>query len=173
MIESGLGKGKKILHGDAVALQAAGLTPSELTVAWLNPATGAWEAVASQLSAGDRRVSASVGHFSTFGLAAVAPLATNLDAILVYPSPFVPDDGDADNGDWASGIKFGQVPEEIAIKVYDVSGRRVWTYDSASSGGTVTWDGRNSDGRRIASGVYFAVIKGGGQTVTRKIGVVR
>jgi flagellar hook assembly protein FlgD len=46
----------------------------------------------------------------------------------------------------------------VSIIVYDVEGRRVRTLvDGLQPGGTqsVSWDGRDSAGRRVASGIYF------------------
>ncbi|MFN8178099.1 MAG: S8 family serine peptidase [bacterium] len=56
------------------------------------------------------------------------------------------------------------LPEDVgpsAIDLYDVSGRRVQHLDigDAASSGTASWDGRDSDGRAVPAGVYFARLR--------------
>jgi hypothetical protein len=60
----------------------------------------------------------------------------------------------------------------VLLRVVDVSGRGVRTlYDGVLSAGPhrMTWDGRRSDGRNAAAGVYFVTMSGEGATETRKI----
>ncbi|MFQ5512575.1 MAG: metallophosphoesterase [Candidatus Krumholzibacteriia bacterium] len=62
------------------------------------------------------------------------------------------------------------------LSIYDVRGRRVATLvDATLPAGdyTALWDGRRADGRRLARGVYFGVLRFGGETRTRKIVYVR
>lgn len=62
--------------------------------------------------------------------------------------------------------------QPIRISVFDVRGRRVVRLvDSALDPGwrEVQWDGRDSDGSRVAAGVYFLRFEAGGVRETRKI----
>ena len=73
------------------------------------------------------------------------------------------------------------VPFELAgsfyeVAVYDLSGRRVQTLDSgvAKSGqSTVRWDLRNTRGSVVDAGVYFVNVSMGGQSLSRKLIVMR
>jgi hypothetical protein len=71
------------------------------------------------------------------------------------------------------------VPEDgvsVALRIYDVSGRLVRVLvDARESAGSryVTWDGKDSRGRNVASGVYFCSFEAGGFRQTRKMVLLR
>lgn len=67
-------------------------------------------------------------------------------------------------------------PGHVELAVHDVSGRLVRTLVSGvrpAGRHTVTWDGRNDAGQRVASGVYLATFRGAGEVQTRKMTVVK
>jgi flagellar hook assembly protein FlgD len=58
------------------------------------------------------------------------------------------------------------------LTVYDIKGRRVKTLAAGSrQAGTysATWDGSNSRGNRVSSGVYFGVLEFGGDKFTQRM----
>jgi flagellar hook assembly protein FlgD len=60
--------------------------------------------------------------------------------------------------------------------VYDANGRRVRDLASgrhAAGPFTVAWDGRDADGRELASGIYFAKLRAGDFSATRKLVMLR
>jgi len=85
-----------------------------------------------------------------------------------YPNPFNP----------TTNISF-QLPKEIKVqlKVYDQLGRKVRTlvnnqvYQAGSH--SVTWDGRNERGRKVASGMYIYKIKAGSFTKSMKMNLIK
>ena len=94
-----------------------------------------------------------------------APLALRLDP--VYPNPF----------QTQTTLNFG-IPAAAAVRlgIYSVSGRRVATViDRNLPAGwrSATWDGRDSSGRPVASGSYFARLESAGRVEIRKIVVAR
>jgi len=61
------------------------------------------------------------------------------------------------------GIALGGAPTDLETKVYDVQGRLVaeltrFTHEPAHGSAFVTWDGRGTDGKLVAAGVYFVRI---------------
>ena len=74
----------------------------------------------------------------------------------VYPVPWKPGSGGRFDG---PGVTFAHLPSSGRIRILTLSGRRVkdFTFNGAGAG-TAVWDGSNDDGRRTASGVYFAKI---------------
>ncbi|MBM3242795.1 T9SS type A sorting domain-containing protein [Candidatus Poribacteria bacterium] len=70
---------------------------------------------------------------------------------------------------------------EVVIRIYDVHGRRVRMlepghqaagfYDSKAK--AAYWDGRNVEGERVASGIYFYTLQAGNFTATRKLLITR
>jgi hypothetical protein len=65
---------------------------------------------------------------------------------------------------------------KIRLTLYDVTGRVVRSFAPHALRLTpyeVYWDGRDDQGKEVRSGVYFLRAEGGGQTLTRKMVVVR
>lgn len=66
------------------------------------------------------------------------------------------------------------VDGEGVIDVYDVRGQRVRSLDAPMHAASVEWDGRDTHGRVVASGVYFARLSVDGRTVaSRQVVIVR
>jgi hypothetical protein len=87
------------------------------------------------------------------------PLRTAL--LSNYPNPFNP----------TTTIAF-EIPTrtQVSLRVYDVSGRLVQILeDSEIEAGrhTAVWDGKDRDGKSVASGVYFCRLEAGSVTDTR------
>jgi hypothetical protein len=64
----------------------------------------------------------------------------------------------------------------VRIAIYDVTGARVRSLlngEEAPGSHTVIWDGRDEEGRRVASGSYFVRMEAGGVRDTRKIALVK
>ena len=74
-------------------------------------------------------------------------------------------------------IKYGvDGPGQLTIKLYTITGRLVATLLDASvpaGKGTLQWNGQNSAGNVVASGVYVVRAQGPGLTATQKIAVVK
>jgi flagellar hook assembly protein FlgD len=84
-----------------------------------------------------------------------------------YPNPFNP----------TTQIRFS-LPRESGVKlvVFDIVGRVVTTLvDQKMSAGVhqVTWNGRDQDGRPVASGVYFYHIQAAGFSATKKMALIK
>lgn len=132
----------------------------------------------SSVNYSSKTVVGQTTHFSFFAL--FAPLASNLSAIEVYPIPFRPNDGNSDTGtaysagNPNSGIIFDNLPANVSIKIFSLTGQLVAKFSSASSSGKLQWDVKTESGSDVASGGYFAVISSPGQkSVTKKLLVIR
>jgi hypothetical protein len=84
-----------------------------------------------------------------------------------YPNPFNP----------ITQIRY-TLPYEglVSVKVFDMIGREVVTIvDGQQSAGyhAVEWDGRNSHGQQLSSGVYLYRLRAGSFVETRKLMIVR
>ena len=84
-----------------------------------------------------------------------------------HPNPFNP----------STEITF-DLPErmDVGLTVYDVGGRHVRTLiDGTLTGGfkRITWDGRNTQGAFVASGVYFYTLRAGSEQVTKRMTLLK
>jgi choice-of-anchor B domain-containing protein len=98
----------------------------------------------------------------------LAPTGVRLDFGAPVPNPFRS----------ATRLSFdlpSTGPAELAV--FDVSGRRVATVlrgDRVAAGThRATWDGRDEQGRRVATGVYFAKLVTADGSLTRKVTLMR
>lgn len=65
---------------------------------------------------------------------------------------------------------------KVALRVYNISGqlvRELVNGNQQAGWKSISWDGRDSRGRALASGVYFYRLEAGPYTATRKLVVVR
>jgi hypothetical protein len=113
-------------------------------------------------------VSARVTHLTKFGVVIVSPV-TNLERAMVYPNPYRPNV--SQHG--LQQITFDLLPANSVVKIYTLGGDLVKDLMDESGAGVIRWDGRNNKGEEVASGVYFGLVKGGGETRTLKIAIQR
>ena len=72
-----------------------------------------------------------------------------------------------------------QVPEagRYAITVHDVTGRHIASLPPIEADATsdirMTWDGRADQGRAVASGNYYLILRGSGETAVRRVTIQR
>jgi hypothetical protein len=94
-----------------------------------------------------------------------APAATYLAQN--FPNPFNP----------ATRIAFGlSAPAHVSLRIYDASGRLVRVLlDEARPAGAFAemWDGRDSRGAAVASGIYFYRLQAGSFAETRKMALLK
>jgi len=83
-----------------------------------------------------------------------------------YPNPFNP----------TTSIQYSvvsdQSPPHVNLKIFNLLGQEVRTLvDEVQEAGyyTVTWDGKDSDGRQAASGVYFYRLTAGSYGATKRM----
>jgi hypothetical protein len=97
--------------------------------------------------------------------AAALPLALSLEQN--QPNPFRPE----------TTIRFAlPAAGDARLAVYDVTGRAVTELARGprpAGRHTVTWNGRDHDGNRVAAGVYFYRLTAGGDVLTRKMTVLK
>lgn len=84
-----------------------------------------------------------------------------------YPNPFNPE----------TNISFAlPVDSRVSLRIYNLSGQLVKTLleENLSAGTyTVHWDGSNSSGEKVASGIYFYKLTAGEYSQTRKMCMVK
>ena len=87
----------------------------------------------------------------------------------VYPNPFNPDKEEAN-------LIYNVVPaSSVTLQIFTLTGERVKSFENPENINTFKWDGKNSDGKMVLSGVYLALlkVKNTGEEVKLRIGLVR
>lgn len=91
------------------------------------------------------------------------------DTVYNYPNPFNPDKR-------ATNIRFSvEKDSDVIIEIFDVAGDLVWKRELRAKPGktTVSWDGKNEKGDKVANGVYIYQVRTNGKSVVKKIVVLR
>jgi hypothetical protein len=112
-----------------------------------------------------------VWDFTTAGVAAVDPrnrMVPQQYALLpVYPNPFNP---------WVTITYALPEPEEVSVVIYNHVGQAVCELATGvhqTGRYSVQWDGRDSYGRSVTSGVYLCRFEAGDQVFRQKMVMVR
>jgi len=137
---------------------------NQLVLARYDTAHNAWVMVRSAVDPGQNIVTAQIDHLSVYQIMVALP-SSNLANVRVYPNPLRPALGH-------QGVHFVNLPADATIDLFTLTGDKVQSL-SAEATGTAFWDGRNQAGRSAASGVYFAVVKSGGEKTILKVAVQR
>jgi hypothetical protein len=126
--------------------------------------------VDADLIPGASLMSPSVGHdmgSEINGQSASTPLPSDFTAVQSYPNPFNP----------SATIDYGlPACNRVVIEIYDVVGRKVVTLvDDYEAAGyhSVVWNGKDSQGSAVPSGVYFCRIQFGSDVYLRKMMLLR
>ena len=127
-------------------------------------ATGNCLPLKTSISSSAKEVTATLNHFSDFQLI-VPGTATNLEGVRIYPNPLFPNQGQI-------YMYFDNLPAGTKIRLYTLSGVKAWEGEK-NGVSPITWDGRNSSGEKMASGVYLAVLEGGGEKKIFKVAMER
>lgn len=143
--------------------QIGGVDPGSLTINYDDPIHG-WIALASSRGPNNTLtvVSNSLGYFQVFGASPPSTLAQ----ITVGPNPLRPvvNPGQL--------MTFRNLPPGTRVRIFTYIGEKI--ADIAADGsGNAGWDGRNAAGSYVASGVYLAVIQGGGIKKIMRVAVER
>jgi len=73
---------------------------------------------------------------------------SNFDNIKLFPNPV--------NSGYTGAITITNLKDNTLLKLTDLSGQLV--YEGKSNGGTFIWNGKNLNGERVSSGVYFVFV---------------
>jgi hypothetical protein len=100
------------------------------------------------------------------------PIPSETQLLPNYPNPFNPE----------TWIPFELSQDaKVVISIYDVSGQQVRTFPIgfkpagiySSAERAIHWDGRNTNGESVSSGVYFYRLQAGDYSQTRKMVILK
>jgi len=89
----------------------------------------------------------------------------SLDSLFIYPNPVRPE--------YQGPVYISNLVAESNVKVTDISGGLVW--ETQAQGGQVIWNGKNLEGRKVNTGVYYIFVTNsdGSQKKSGKVLFVR
>lgn len=140
----------------------AGKSVPRLVLARCDAERGAWVPLSSSVDAANNAVAGLTSHFSGFSIMEARP-ASGLGSVKVFPNPFQPSRGQ-------TSATFADLPAGAVLKIYALSGEFVAAL-TADASGLARWDGKNDLGRKVASGLYLAVVSSEGKARTVRLGV--
>jgi len=141
--------------------------PAKLAIVRYNPGSRTCVPLKSRLDGnlalGTLRVTAETNHLSVFKVMQIQPTGSISD-MRVFPNPLFTHS--------QVYFTFDQLPAGARVRVYTLHGEEVFD-GTANASGLLTWNARNKYGRSVASGIYLAVVEGGGEKKILKVVVVR
>ena len=144
--------------------RVAGFNPATLIIARYDTGRQVWVPYATSVDQGKDWVIAMLNHFSTYQIMSSAASGT-VDTFKAFPNPLRPALGQL-------FMTFSLLPPNARVRIYTLTGVLVRD-TSADAGGVASWDGTNQAGGKAASGVYFVLVQGEGQTKTFEVAVQR
>ncbi len=149
---------------DYLPAATAGVAAQNLVLARYDTVHSAWVPLITQRS-GNAELAALTEHLTQFAVMSLtAP--TDLSGMTVGPNPLRP----ALNP--GQVFTFRNLPPDARIRVFTYVGEKVADV-TADATGLASWDGRAARGGLVGSGVYIAVIEGGGTKKTMRLAIER
>lgn len=148
------------------ATYAPGNLPADgnkIEYARFDDARGVWIPLSTSRVGG--ALTAVTDHLSSFAVLSVAP-ARSVSAVTVGPNPLRPILNPG------ALMTFRHLPANARVRIFTYLGEQIVDM-TADGGGVAAWNGRNHTGSFVASGVYIALIEGGGEKRTLRVAVER
>jgi len=145
------------------AAKAAGKDERRFIIARYHE-SGIWTPLPSTVDASARKVLARTNHFSLFQIMQANP-SDSVDSVRAFPNPLRPAQGH-------TFMTFADLPADSRLRIFTLVGEFVKEF-TASAAGVASWDGTNSAGQSVASGVYYVLAEGAGDKKTFKVAVQR
>lgn len=146
-------------------IDVVGFDKSKLVVGRYDETNRRWLALPSTAYPDQNKVVGRTNHLSKFAILQLVP-ASSLSNVKVYPNPFTPKQHPA-------GVIIDNLTTTADIKIYTITGELVRRVDYTTQDGKTTWDGKNTAGKDVASGVYLVFIDSPEGKKTVKIAIER
>ncbi|MDD3625960.1 MAG: fibronectin type III domain-containing protein, partial [bacterium] len=159
-----------------------GIPELEAKIWFWNEEQNQWELIGGIIDTIKNTITIYTDHFSIYGIFHSAKIRrlSDFSETRIYPNPFRPNDNNPNTGTVSGGIIIEQLPDNIkSCKIYNIAGNLVneipnknliyypdpllapdpYNLGGYSKGGVVIWNGKNSFGKRVASGIYLILIE--------------
>ncbi|MDD4004921.1 MAG: fibronectin type III domain-containing protein [Elusimicrobiaceae bacterium] len=137
-----------------------------LVLAFRDESRNVWVPLPSVSHAVLKNVEGVAAHLSTFQIMEMLPSAS-VEDIKIFPNPFNPNTSN-------QYMQFTKLPSGASVKIFTYLGELVREM-TADISGNAKWDGKNTYGSNVASGVYIVMVKSadGGAGKILKLAVQR
>ncbi len=104
---------------------------------------------------------------------------SNFDNIVIYPNPYIPNDGNTSTGtpyvgnDDGSGIYINGLMSNSKILLYTIDGKLVFETITPAGIGFYQWNVKNNSGCELASGIYILYVNNASNQATKKISIIK
>jgi hypothetical protein len=100
--------------------------------------------------------------------AGVENLPTNLTPLSfnVYPNPFT------NRTEFIFNLSDNSNKENASFCIYNINGQLIKSFslgNNTSSPVNLSWDGKDSKGRKLSPGIYFGILKVGDNKISKKV----
>ena len=150
--------------------------PSGLPADWLTWNVVWWDA---QFNQGDvvkfkyaNPIQANVDEFNFTTKASMTAASNDVSEVSVYPNPYY-GTHELEGSRADKYVSFNHLPVEAKIDIYSLGGVFVRSIDKSDATQFAEWDLKNQYGYPVASGMYVARIKSGGEEKILKIALVQ
>ncbi len=99
----------------------------------------------------NKTVSAKTRKLGKFLIMEALPIS-DFSKIKIYPNPL-------DKTKGYSFVRFENIPEDVVLKIFTISGENIFTVSNNNTGGVIVWEGKNDSGEDVANGIYYYHIK--------------
>jgi hypothetical protein len=162
-LRSGSGWERRILSNGAVIDTMLGLGPVNLQVGSIVHATQDELFYLADSSLYIFVHDVSTGIFDGLDDGAADDVGAAHLSVSAYPNPF----------NAAVTLSWSAAAEARSLTIYNVLGQSLRTYALSADTHELTWDGRDAQGRGVASGVYFSRLETRGAVRTVKLVLLR
>ena len=150
-------------------LTLTGFNDKHFTIAYYDDTSAKWVALPTTLYTSEKKLVGVITHLSKFQIMQAQPSATL--NVKVYPNPLKL--GSGTKFDRAK-IAFEGLTTQYNLKIFTVAGELVFENEETGSNGRYEWDTANTNGTRVASGVYvYLVTNTAGEKAKGKIAIIK
>lgn len=171
LVNGQVAKGAPLAQG--VSASATNISPDQLSMYWHNGVT--WVKIGGTLDVASQSVKTKSSYLGNYQLRVAArAVSLTLEQGNVYPRVFTPNDDGLN--DRVYFVLENPNNSNVRGEIFDLSGRRVATLPPPAATGigtTIIWDGKDSNGSVVPSGVYMYRLEGEGKTFTGTVAVAR
>ena len=148
---------------------------NENYIARLNDTRVLWEKLPSSDDKQNRTISAELNHLSIYSVITKSKKSVSeIDDVYAYPVPWRPNTNKPERyGTLSDGITFTNLPSNIKIRIYNISGEFIKEINHTGTEPTEKWIPKTESGKDLPSGVYIYILDTGTNKKTGKLMIIR